>query len=169
MDPLVIIVIAAIVVVIIGAMFLSRVVRRSVASAADRFGRREAHERTQEILRVLGTTVVLHAPLSTTRPIVDRVVRENPRGFSILDDGGYGIRFIEKDDAVVRLVDDADGTRMQVERAMERLGMPQNAEFWKELRARVIDAATDDGITAADGPQHRFARDGRDPAHWTLD
>jgi hypothetical protein len=118
------------------------------------------------ILAELGATLVIHAPARAAREIVDRVVLQQPRKFALLDDGGYGIRFVEADDAVVHLVDDAAGTRMQVVRTTERLGMPQNVEFWKELRSRVASGAGAQDISVADGPPHDFARHDGDPACW---
>jgi len=158
--------VAIIVAVIVGAMFLGRGLRRSVARSGSRYGRRTTDERVNGILADLGTTLVIHAPAPAAREIVDRVVLQQPRKFALLDDGGYGIRFVEADDAVVHLVDDAAGTRMQVVRTTERLGMPQNVEFWKELRSRVASGAGARDISVADGPQHDFARHDGDPACW---
>lgn len=167
MDTLVI-VIAVIVAVIIGAMLTARIVRRSVTKAGGRYGRRTAAARIDAILDGLGTTLVIHAAGPVAREIVDRVVSRQPRRFSLLGDGGYGIRFIEADDAVVRLVDDLDGTRMQVERSTERLGMPQNAEFWADLRSRVTSEAGAQEVSVADGIRHGFIRDDDDPTVWTI-
>lgn len=160
--------IALIVAVIIGAMFLSRALRRGVARSSSRYGRRTTDGRVNGILAELGATLVIHAPEPAAREIIDRVVLAQPRRFSVLDDGGYGIRFIEADDAVVRLVDDRAGTRMQVVRTTERLGMPQNLEFWNELRSRVTSGAEEQAISVTEGPHHGFARHDGDPAHWEI-
>lgn len=167
MDTLAVIVII-IVAVIIGAMFIGRTVRRSAAKAGDRYGRRATAERTGAILEGLGRTLVIHAAEPAVREIVDGVVVAQPRRFSLLGDGGYGIRFIEADDAVVRLAGDADGTRMQLERSVERLGMPQNLEFWNDLRSQVASGAESRGIRVTDGPWNSFDRAGADPAVWTM-
>jgi len=160
--------VAIIVAVIIGAMFLSRGLRRSVAQSSSRYGRRTADARVNGILAELGATIVIHAPEPAARGILDRVVLAQPRSFSLLDHGGYGIRFVEADDAVVRLIEDAAGTRMQVVRTTERLGMPQNLEFWNELRSRVTSGAEEQRIPVTEGPHHGFARHDGDPAHWEI-
>ncbi|MFK4853385.1 hypothetical protein ACI3KT_17240 [Microbacterium sp. ZW T6_19] len=160
--------VAIIVAVIVGAMFLSRGLRRSVSKSGSRYGRRTTDDRVNGILAELAATIVIHAPEPAARDILDRVVLQQPRKFSLLDDGGYGVRFVEADDAVVRLVDDAEGTRMQVVRTTERLGMPQNLEFWRELRSRVTAGAEAQTISVADGPQHSFARHDGDPVYWEI-
>lgn len=161
--------VAIIVAVIIGAMFLGRGLRRSVSRSGGRYGRRTAEDRVNRMLDELGATLVVQAPGLETREIVDRVVREQPRRFSILEEGEYGIRFVESDDAVVRLVDDVRGTRMQVVRSTERLGMPQNVEFWKDLRSRVASGAGAREISVIDGPRHGFTRRDGDPSFWEVD
>ena len=143
-NPLVFLVLIAAVIVL--AIFLPRWVRRSTMSAADREHRRLAESRRAEILRDLGTTVVIHAPESVVRELVDPIVLQRPREFTVLGDGGYGIRFVEPDDAIVRLVSDGTTTRMQIERSRDYLGMPQGAAFWNELRALVTARAAADGI-----------------------
>lgn len=160
--------VAIIVAVIAGAMFLSRALSRSVAKSGSRYGRRAADDRVNGILAELAATIVIHATATAARQIVDRAVLQEPRKFSLLDDGGYGIRFVDADDAVVRLVDDDEGTRMQVVRTTERLGMPQNLEFWRELRSRVTSGAEAQAISVVDGPQHSFARRDGDPPYWEI-
>lgn len=168
MDTLAVAVVIIIVAVVIGAMLLGGIVRRSVTRAGGRFGRRTAMERTDAILHDLGRTLVIHAAEPVVREIVDRAATGQPRKFSLLDGGGYGIRFVEPDDATVRLVADAGGTRMQVERSVERLGMPQNVEFWNDLRSEVASGAEARQISVADGVLLTFARADGDPAVWTF-
>lgn len=144
-----IVVIAAVLVI---AVFLPRWIRRSSRSAGDRASQRYAERRRSEILEELARTVVVHAPEAVVREIVDAVVLQQPRRFSALSDGGYGIRFVEPDDAVARLVGDRQGTRLQLEGFREYLGMPNTSESWAELRTRVSGAADGRGLTAHAGP-----------------
>lgn len=151
--------IVLIVAVIVLAIFLPRWVRRSSRSAGERAEQRVTASRLDEILGELGSTVVLHAPEPVAREIVDSVVLQQPRKFAVLADGGYGIRFVEPDDSLVRLVEDEDGTRVQVERFREYLGKPQTTEFWADLRSRVASAASARGVATAAGPALRHRRD----------
>lgn len=144
-----IVVIAAVLVI---AVFLPRWIRRSSRSAGDRASQRYTERRRSEILEELARTVVVHAPEAVVREIVDAVVLQQPRRFSALSDGGYGIRFVEPDDAVARLVGDRQGTRLQLEGFREYLGMPNTSESWAELRTRVSEAADGRGLTAHAGP-----------------
>lgn len=159
--------IALIAALLVVAVLLPRWIRRSTRAAGERTGRHEVESRLAEILEGLGTTVVLHAPESTVRALVDEVVRTQPRMFTALPDGAYGIRFIDPDDAVVRLVETEGGTRLQVERFREYLGRPNTSQFWEELRSRVVAAATTRGIPTSAGPVLAHRRD-ETTASWTL-
>lgn len=133
--------------IIVLAIFLPRWVRRSTTSAGNREEQRLVASRRAETLRDLDTTLVLHAPETTVRELVDAIVLQRPRAFTPLPDGGYGIRFVEPDDAVVRLVPDGSVTRLQIEHSREYLGMPQGASFWNELRSLVSARAEAQGFT----------------------
>ena len=150
-NPLIFIVLIAALIVL--SIFLPRWVRRSTTSAGTREQRRVAESRRADALRDLGTILVLHAPETVVRELVDAIVWQRPREFTVLDDGSYGIRFVEPDDAVVRLVTDGATTRMRVERSREHLGMPQGASFWNELRSLVSAraAAKDIAVTTEPG------------------
>ena len=78
--------------------------------------------------------------------LVDAIVLQRPRQFTVLGDGGYGIRFVEPDDAIARLSSDDAVTRLEIERSREYLGMPQGAGFWNDLRALVAARARAEGI-----------------------
>ena len=151
--------IVLIIALIVLAVVLPRWIRRSTRTAGERTGRRDAESRIVEILDGLGATVVLHAPEPTAREIVDEIVRQQPRKFTALPDGGYGIRFIQPDDAVARLVEDPDGTRLQIEGFREYLGRPNTAEFWADLRSRVIASADARSIRGHPGPPLRHRRE----------
>lgn len=156
-SPLIFIVIIGAVIVL--AIFLPRWVRRSTRAAGDREERRFTEARLAHILDDLGATIVVNASEAVTREIVDTVVLQQPRKFSILPDGGYGIRFVEPDDAVARLVADDDGTRLQIECFSEYLGMPNTSEFWMELRTRVTSGAETRDVRTSVGPALRHTRD----------
>lgn len=160
--------IVVIIAVIVLAVFLPRWVRRSSGSAGDRESRRISASRLDETLRELGTTIVLRAPEAVTREIVDGVVLQQPRKFTVLPDGGYGIRFVEPDDTIVRLVAAEDGTHLQVEGFREYLGAPKTTQFWAELRSRVVAAATARSIAAEAGRDVRHRRDDTTES-WTLE
>ncbi|MGN7950321.1 hypothetical protein ACTJKH_16395 [Microbacterium sp. 22215] len=159
--------IVVIIAVIVLAVFLPRWVRRSSGSAGDRESRRISTSRLDETLRELGTTIVLHAPEAVTREIVDGIVLQQPRKFTVLPDGGYGIRFVEPDDTVVRLIEAEDGTHLQVEGFREYLGAPKTTQFWAELRSQVVAAATARSIVAEAGRDVRHRRDDT-TGSWTL-
>ncbi|WP_223587160.1 hypothetical protein [Microbacterium sp. OVT16B] len=148
--------------------FLPGWIRRSSRSAGDRAGHKVATSQTERLLAELGTPLVIHAPATAAREIVDGVVLQQPRRFTPLDGGAYGIRFVEPDDAVVRLIDDPDGTRMQIEQTREHLGMPQNLEFWRDLRSRVASGAGAQDISVADGIRAEYSRDAGEPAVWRI-
>lgn len=154
--------IAAIVALLVLAVLLPRWVRGSAGAAGRRAERRLADAQLAPILDELATTVVLQAPEPTVREIIDGLVVQQPRRFAMLDGGHYGIRFVEPDDAVIRLLADAEGTRMQVEGFREHLGRPNTAEAWADLRTRAASAAEARGIDAHPGPPlpHRRGDDG---------
>lgn len=149
---------AVIAVVIVGAILLQRWIRSSSKAAAERSAQRTADSRLTKTLDELGATLVVHAPEAVVRGIVDRVVRQHPRKFTSLPDGAYGIRFVEADDAVVRLVGDPDGTRLQIERVREYLGAPKTSAFWQDLREHVASGASAQGVSATAGPTLHLAR-----------
>lgn len=151
--------VALIVAIFVIAMLLPRWIRRSTASAGSRAERRERDSRLDEILDELGATIVIAATEPVAREIIDSVALQQPRSFTILPDGTYGIRFIEPDDAIVRLVSDPDGTRLQVEAFREYLGKPNTSPFWKELRSRAASGAEARKISTMRGPQLRHRRD----------
>lgn len=165
-DPLIVVLAVVIVAVIVGAVLLGRAVRGGVARAGADYARRTAETKTGTILDALGRSLVLDAPYSLAREIVHRVSGEDPRLFTALGNGAYGIRFVEADDAVVRLVPDEAGTRMQVERSTERLGMPQSAPHWATLCARVTADAEAHGVAVSEGPAGGFHRIGGEPVYW---
>ena len=151
--------IAAIGAIIVLAILLPRWVRRSTGAAGGRAGQRHVADRLTGILEELGTTLVLQTSEATAREIVDGVVRQQPRKFTPLASGGYGIRFVEPDDAIVRVVDDENGTRLQVERIREHLGVPNTSEFLSDLRSAVSPAARAEGVHVSPGPPLRHRRD----------
>lgn len=144
--------IALIAALIVLSIFLPRWVRRSASSAGAREQRRVAESRRADALRDLGTSLVLHAPETVVREMVDAIVWQRPREFTVLEGGRYGIRFVEPDDAIVRLLPEGSITRMQIERSREHLGMPQGASFWNELRSLVSARAAAEGIAIATEP-----------------
>ncbi|KQQ65024.1 hypothetical protein [Microbacterium sp. Leaf320] len=151
--------IALIAAVIVLAIFLPRWVRRSSRTAGERAEQRVTASRLEELLGELGSTLVLHAPEPVAREIVDGVALQQPRKFTVLPDGGYGIRFVEPDDSLVRLVEDQGGTRVQIERFREYLGRPQTTEFWADLCSRIASAASARGVATTAGPTLRHRRD----------
>jgi hypothetical protein len=160
--------IALIVVLIVIAALLPRWIRRSTSSAGSRADQRLRTERLEGILRELGTTVVIHAPEAAAREIVDLAALQDPRKFSVLEGGDYGIRFIDADDAVARFTDDPSGTRLQVMQFREYMGMPNTSAFWMEFRSRVTAVAGSRGVDVSSGIQvnHRRADDS---ATWTIE
>lgn len=154
--------------VIVVAIFLPRWIRRSSRSASSRASGRFVDSRLAEILDVLGATLVLRASEGVAREIVDSVVLQQPRRFTVLSDGGYGIRFIEPDDSLVRLVETADGTRIQVERFREYLGKPNTSPAWADLRSLLAAAASAQGVSVEAGPPVHHRRDPQSGI-WMLD
>lgn len=153
---------------IVLAIFLPRWIRRSTTAAGDRVEQRIADSRLSGILGELGSTLVLHAPEPAVRAIVDAVALEDPRRFTVLPGGGYGIRFVEPDDAVARLVEDDTGTRLQIVRFREYLAMPNTSGFWSDLRAAVASSAQAQSIRTSTGPLLRHRRDDA-TGSWTLE
>ncbi|WP_164234262.1 hypothetical protein [Microbacterium hydrocarbonoxydans] len=157
---------AIIIAIVIIAILMPRWIGRSTRAAGSRTGRRFEDRERERTLHELGTTIVIHAPASVAREIVDEVVRRQPRKFTVLGDRGYGIRFVEEDDAIARLAPDPDGTRLQIEQSREHLGMPKGARFWKDLRDRVASEAGAREISVAEGVRNGFRSDGGRPAVW---
>lgn len=151
--------IAVIGTILVLAIFLPRWVRRSTDRAGGQAGRRYATTRLTGILDELGTTLVLHTSETTAREVVDGVVLQEPRKFTRLEGGDYGIRFVEPDDAIVRLVDDEDGARLEIERIREYLGVPNTSEFWADLRSGVSASAHARGIAVSPGRPLHHRRD----------
>ena len=166
-NPLLLFTLVAAIVVI--AVLLPRWIRRSSTTPGRRAGRRFEEDQLLTLLDELGTTVDLQTDRLTARGIVDEAVRREPRKFTILDDGVYGIRFVEPDDAVAHLVSVDTGSRLQIVEFREYLGRPNTAGFWKDLRTDVIDTAVDRGIAHATTPViSRFdRREGPHPV-WRL-
>ena len=165
-SPALLVVIAVIVAVVVAAFFLPGWLRRSTRTTGERAGRAEARSRTGSVLEELGSTIVLHAPEREARDLVDGVVRQHPRMFTPLDDGGIGIRFVDHDDAVARLASTGDDTVLQVVRSRELMGAPKGTEFWGELRSRTSAAAARRGIAVTAGPRVTLVRHDGTPAVW---
>lgn len=157
---------AVIVAVIVLVALLPRWIRRSNRSAAGREQRRIAGPRVDGALEELGVHLRIHAAESVVREMVDAIALQQPRRFTVLGDGGYGIRFIEPDDAIVRLRNGAGGTLVRVERSREYLAMPSGSAFWSDLRARILGAAQTRGL-AVDELRSRLERED-DGTGWVL-
>ncbi|WP_067196975.1 hypothetical protein [Microbacterium sp. XT11] len=157
-----------IIAVIVLALVLPRWTRGSSQRAAASTGRAISSSRTDEALAALGSSLLLHAPDTVAREIVDRVALQHPRMLTARGDGGYGIRFVEPDDAVARLVSTAQGTRLEVARTRELLGTPQNPEFWEQIKTHVASGAATQGVASSPGPQLHYARRDGDPPVWVL-
>lgn len=145
---------------IIGGPLLRSRSKRRAAQDGEHTGNRYAAARLAETLDVLGTPLVIHAPEALAREILASAsatvtAREE---CTIREDGGYGIRFAEPDDTIVRLVADPEGTRMQVETFREYLGFPQTAQPWTDLRSRVASIADARGVTVGDGATIGYRR-----------
>ncbi|WP_336501495.1 hypothetical protein [Microbacterium paraoxydans] len=143
---------------IVGAAFLRGWVRRSASSAGQRAGARYTAARTEEILADLGATLVVHDSPTAAADILRTVVADRGKSFSLLADDALGIRFVEPDDTVARLVPGPEGTLLGVETFREYLGFPQTAPLWRELRALVAAEAATRQIEVADGPVSVFER-----------
>ncbi|WP_144876733.1 hypothetical protein [Microbacterium sp. 1.5R] len=137
---------ASVAVIIVLALLLPRWIRRSSEARGVLAGRRFEEEQLRSILDALGTTVELQTEPDTARRLVDAAAGQEPRKFTILGDGVYGIRFLEADDAIARLVPTARGARLQIVEFREYLGRPNTAGFWTDLRTAVTEAASARGI-----------------------
>ena len=142
--------------IIAGPLLKSRLSRR-VSEAGDRAGKKYASTQLVKTLGEFGTTLVIHAPEPVAREIV-AVAAAPQKHITLRDDGSYGIRFVEPDDTIVRLVRDPDGTRMQVETFREYLGFPQTAPLWTELRSRIASTAGVRDVSVAEGVTAEYVR-----------
>ena len=143
--------------IIAGPMLRSRLTRQ-VTAAGDRAGREFAAAQLVKTLDEFGTTLVIHAPAPLARDIVTIATDTKQKQFTVRSDGGYGIRFIEPDDTIIRLVHDADGTRLQVETFREYMGVPQTAPLWTDLRTRVASIAGARKVSVTEGERIEYLR-----------
>ncbi|MCM3778099.1 hypothetical protein [Microbacterium hydrocarbonoxydans] len=160
---------APIAVIVVLAMLLPGWIRRSSNTRARRAGRRFEEGQLLVILDSLGTALDLGTDPEAARRLVDRMVQREPRKYTMLGNGVYGIRFVEPDDAIVRLTASDMGTRLRVEEFREYLGRPNTAGFWNDLRSGVIAEAEAHGIptTAPSSPSTFERRGGPEPV-WRL-
>lgn len=171
-DPTIILLGILVLVLIIGGPFIKRWANRKAAAAGENAGRKFAAKQLVNVLVEFGTTVVIHAPEDAAREIVAEAAGKKPKDFPERADGGFGIRFVEPDDTIVRLVPDPAGTRVQVETFREYMGFPQTVSFWQDLRTRISTAAAARGVTVSEGPHLEYLRGHLlDPknARWALD
>lgn len=163
--------IVVVILIAVGAYWLLRAARSTSMSAGSRLAERTQRARLDDILDELGGTLVVHASEPAVRELVDGVILDGRRHYLPLDDGGYGIRFLQPDDTRVALLEDRDGIRLQIERFREYMGMPQTAPTWTALREQITAAAQTSGITVSKGPRAMHSR-GRhlegDDAEWLL-
>jgi hypothetical protein len=154
---------------LIGWPIIKRRSDRGAGMAGRSRGRRFLDAKRAEALATLGSTLVVHAPEPVAREIIAAAVAKQEQHFTVRSDGGYGIRFVEPDDTIVRLVRVPDGTRMQVETFREYLDGPRTVPLWEDLRSRVTSAAAARRIPVSTGEQGGFRQegliDGRD-ARW---
>ncbi|WP_050304872.1 hypothetical protein, partial [Mycobacterium tuberculosis] len=143
---------------IIAAALLRRWVRRSSASAGKRAGARYTAERTKEIVDALGVTVVIHAPEAVAAELVHRAVATRSKDFHLRPDGAIGIRFLEPDDTIVRLLPGPTETLLRIDTFRDYLGSPQTAPLWQDLRALVRTEAAARRIAVSEGPVSPFER-----------
>lgn len=143
---------------IIGGPVLKSRLNRGASRAGDEAGRKFVAGQLVKTLGEFGTTLVIHAPEPLAREIAAAAMANKQKEYVIRSDGGYGIRFLEPDDTIVRLVADPDGTRMQVETFREYMGVPQTAPLWKELRSRVASAAEARDVPVAEGAPAEYLR-----------
>lgn len=146
---------------IIGGPLLKSRLNRGASEAGDQAGKRFAAAQLVKTLDELGTTVIIHAPEPVAREIVASAMAKRQKEFVIRSDGGYGIRFLEPDDTIVRLTADPHGTRMQIETFREYMGFPQTAPRWTELRSRVASTAGAREISVTEGAPVEFRRGAR--------
>lgn len=149
-----------ILVLIIGWPIVRRRSARGASAAARTSARRFLDAQQAKALDALGSTLVVHAPEPVAREIVAAAVANSAQHFSIRSDGGYGIRFVEPDDTIVRLVAVPEGMRMQVETFREYLDGPRTVPLWKDLRSRVAAAAGERETSVSAGEGGGFRRDG---------
>lgn len=166
-SPLLLFALVAAIIVI--AMLLPRWIRRSSGTRGRRAGRRFEEDQLVALLEELGIAVDLHTDRRTAREIVDGAARSEPRKFTVLDDGAYGIRFVEPDDAVAHLVPIDAGSRLQIVEFREYLGRPNTAGFWRDLRATVTEGAQAHGVAHSTPPSPSLFRRSEDPEpRWRL-
>lgn len=171
-DPTLILLGILVLVLIVGGPFIKGWANRKAAAAGENAGRKFAAKQLVNVLVEFGTTLVLLAPEDVAREIVAEAAGKKPKDFPTRTDGGVGIRFVEPDDTIVRLVADPSGTRVQVETFREYMGFPQTVSFWQDLRTRISTAAASRGVTVSEGPHLEYVRGALlDPrnARWALD
>lgn len=159
--------IAVIIGVLVLAVLVPRWVRRSSGSAGEREARRLGDAGTAAARETLGTTLVVLAPPSVVREIADSVALQHPRAFTILPGGTYGIRFVEPEDAVARLIEIDEGTRVEVARFRDYAGMPNSWAFWTEFQDRVRSGAHARDLETVAGPLLAFERGSRTDVIWS--
>ena len=147
-----------IVALIIAGPLLTRRLNRRATAAGDRARRKFVATQLVKTLDELGTTIVIHAPEHLAREIVAAATDTKQKEFTVRDDGGYGIRFVEPDDTIIRLVADPEGTRMQVETFREYMGVPQSAPLWTDLRSRVAAGAGARQVAVTEGTRIEYLR-----------
>lgn len=171
-DPTLILLGILVLVLIIGGPFIKVWANRRAAAAGESAGRKFAAKQLVNVLVEFGTTIVVHAPEDEAREIVAEAAGKKPKDFRGREDGGFGIRFVEPDDTIVRLVPDPAGTRVQVETFREYMGFPQTVSFWQDLRTRISTVAAERGVAVSEGPHLEYLRGHLlDPqnARWALD
>lgn len=158
--------------IIVGAAFLRRWLNRSATAAGERAGRRFAAEQVQRALSEFGTTLRIHAPATQAQAALAAARETRSKDFLPLDGDAIGIRFVEQDDTVIRLIPDGDAMLLRVETFREYMGFPQTAPLWKDLRARVTAEAEARGVRVTEGPATAYTRgpllDDRN-ARWSRD
>ncbi|MFT4258372.1 hypothetical protein [Microbacterium sp.] len=155
-----------IVAVVVASFLLPGWIRRRTQRSGERSERTAAEAHTAAALDELAKTLSIDAPLATARELVEQVIVQHPRMFTVLGDDHFGIRFVHADDAVARLAPAAGGALLSVTRSREHLGAPKGAGFWTELLAHVSTAASSRGIRTSEGPAVRFERHPADPSLW---
>jgi hypothetical protein len=143
---------------IIGGPILKSRLGRRASEDGVRSGRRFASDKLDTALGELGTTLVIHAAEAGAREIVASAIAKKQREYVSRGDGTYGIRFVEPDDTVVRLVPVTDGCRMQIETFREYFGFPQTVQLWTDLRSRVASAAGARDVSVTEGTPARYVR-----------
>lgn len=167
----------AVIVFLISGPFIKRWTRRKGAQIGRQAGEKfaahniaKANEKVPEMLAQLGATLVIAAPEAQAREIVATGAAKKRKDFPANDDGTFGIRFTEPEDAVVALVPDPQGFRVQVERFREHFGYPMMMGHWATFQKNIRAAATAAGVPVTEGPVQSFTRgaivSGNDAA-WT--